>query len=271
MSATASGSSANSNGDAKSRSHNDGSSTRAYSPEQKAAVIRVRKCSPTAFYDILGLESQKSSATDAEVKKAYRKLSLLTHPDKNGYTGADEAFKSRFLILLACRDLAWLGGWVGAKRHTLRAERQAESADDREEKSRVAIKCWRTWPTDQDFGQVDVRIDGRLCRRSLMHGKLTLASGISCFPSPIRLRQASHVRPNRRRPRQQIQLRTVLLTIQRLLTISRRFKRRAHVRRRDQPRRNVPPILRRRRRHGRRFRRSFRYTPFLPNPHSVPG
>ncbi|KAF2223299.1 hypothetical protein BDZ85DRAFT_164966, partial [Elsinoe ampelina] len=105
-SATASGSSAKPNGDAKNRSHNDGSSGRAYTPEQKAAVIRVRKCQATAFYDILGLESQKSAATDAEVKKAYRKLSLLTHPDKNGYEGADEAFKmvSRAFQILSDSD-----------------------------------------------------------------------------------------------------------------------------------------------------------------------
>jgi hypothetical protein len=77
----------------KSRQHHDGSSGRAYTPDQKAAVVRVRKCNPTAFYDILGLEATKKTATESDIKKAYRKLSLLTHPDKNGYEGADEAFK----------------------------------------------------------------------------------------------------------------------------------------------------------------------------------
>lgn len=68
-----------------------GSQDRKYTPEQKAAVLRIRKCSGTAFYEILSLEK---TATDSEIKKAYRKLSLVTHPDKNGYEGADEAFKS---------------------------------------------------------------------------------------------------------------------------------------------------------------------------------
>lgn len=95
MSASASGASAKANGDAKHRAHTDGSEGRAFTPEQKAAVIRVRKCSATAFYDILGLETVKATCTDSEIKKAYRKLSLLTHPDKNGYSGADEAFKSK--------------------------------------------------------------------------------------------------------------------------------------------------------------------------------
>ena len=89
--ATASGSDATPNGSAKSRDHNQGNQDRKYTAEQKIAVIRVRKCSPTAFYEILGLEK---TCTDGEIKKAYRKLSLLTHPDKNGYDGADEAFKS---------------------------------------------------------------------------------------------------------------------------------------------------------------------------------
>lgn len=91
MSASASGANATSNGTAYSRDHKQGNQDRKYTIEQKTAVIRVRKCNATAFYEILALEK---TATDAEIKKAYRKLSLLTHPDKNGYDGADEAFKS---------------------------------------------------------------------------------------------------------------------------------------------------------------------------------
>ncbi|KAK3065613.1 hypothetical protein LTS18_000090, partial [Coniosporium uncinatum] len=106
MSAKASGSDATSNGDAKNRQHHDGSAGRAFTVEQKAAVLRVKKCSPTAFYDILGLESVKATCSDGEIKKAYRKLSLLTHPDKNGYEGADEAFKmvSRAFQILSDPD-----------------------------------------------------------------------------------------------------------------------------------------------------------------------
>lgn len=93
-SATASGADATPNGGAKSRDHNQGNQDRKYTVEQKTAVIRVRKCSPTAFYEILGLEK---TVPDGDIKKAYRKLSLLTHPDKNGYDGADEAFKSKWI------------------------------------------------------------------------------------------------------------------------------------------------------------------------------
>jgi len=80
-------------GSAKPRQHNQGNQDRKYTPEQQAAVIRIRKCTPTAYYEILSLEK---TATDGEIKKAYRKQSLLTHPDKNGYEGADEAFKRGF-------------------------------------------------------------------------------------------------------------------------------------------------------------------------------
>lgn len=87
---SASASGVDNGGSAKSREHNQGNQDRKYTPDQKAAVLRIRKCSTTAFYEILSIEK---SATDGEIKKAYRKQSLLTHPDKNGYEGADEAFK----------------------------------------------------------------------------------------------------------------------------------------------------------------------------------
>ena len=72
------------------QAHNQGNQERKCTPEQRAAVLRIRKCSPTAFYEILEISK---TCTDAEVKKAYRKQSLLTHPDKNGHEHADEAFK----------------------------------------------------------------------------------------------------------------------------------------------------------------------------------
>ncbi|KAI7187171.1 hypothetical protein KC363_g6188 [Hortaea werneckii] len=94
------------NGNNAHHTHHDGSSGRAYTVEQKAAVLRVRKCGTTAFYDILGLESVRTTCSDSDIKKAYRKLSLLTHPDKNGYEGADEAFKmvSRAFQILSDAD-----------------------------------------------------------------------------------------------------------------------------------------------------------------------
>lgn len=84
-SATASGSDAKGNG-ARSRKNDP-----KFTPEQKEAISRIRKCKPNALYAILGCDSK---ATDGTIKKAYYKLSLLTHPDKTEWEGADEAFKS---------------------------------------------------------------------------------------------------------------------------------------------------------------------------------
>ncbi|KAI0095612.1 DUF1977-domain-containing protein [Daldinia grandis] len=91
-SATSSGFDA-SGGSTRSRDHNQGNQERKCTPEQKAAVLRIRRCKATAFYDILDLEAVRTTCSDADIKKAYRKQSLLTHPDKNGHEHADEAFK----------------------------------------------------------------------------------------------------------------------------------------------------------------------------------
>ncbi|PON78339.1 Terminal organelle assembly protein [Parasponia andersonii] len=61
----------------------------AATPEQITIVREIKK--KKDYYEILGLEK---SCSIEDVRKAYRKLSLKVHPDKNKAPGAEEAFKA---------------------------------------------------------------------------------------------------------------------------------------------------------------------------------
>ncbi|EDV25550.1 DnaJ-like protein subfamily B member 12 [Trichoplax sp. H2] len=67
----------------------DSNQKKNYTPEQLDAVKRIKTCKD--YYQILGVEKD---ATKVDLKKAYRKLALQLHPDKNVAPGASEAFKA---------------------------------------------------------------------------------------------------------------------------------------------------------------------------------
>lgn len=80
------GAAANGNGIPRSRST---TALPDASPEQIEIVRRIRKTKD--YYEILGLTK---TCSDGDVRKAYRKLSLKVHPDKNSAAGAEDAFKA---------------------------------------------------------------------------------------------------------------------------------------------------------------------------------
>lgn len=65
-----------------------GQDPKGFTKEQVEGVQRIKRCKD--YYDVLGINKE---ANEDELKKAYRKLALKFHPDKNHAPGATDAFK----------------------------------------------------------------------------------------------------------------------------------------------------------------------------------
>lgn len=77
---------------------------RAYTPAMEETVERILKAKEGgrgAHYRVLGIAQ---TATENEIKKAYRKTAIKVHPDKNSAPKADEAFKAVGLAYATLSD-----------------------------------------------------------------------------------------------------------------------------------------------------------------------
>ncbi|XP_016079110.1 PREDICTED: dnaJ homolog subfamily B member 14 [Miniopterus natalensis] len=72
----------------KDSTSGSGDGGKGYTKDQVDGVLSINKCKN--YYEVLGVTKD---AGDEDLKKAYRKLALKFHPDKNHAPGATDAFK----------------------------------------------------------------------------------------------------------------------------------------------------------------------------------
>jgi len=99
--------------------------TRKATPEQQAAVNKIRAAK--SHYEALGVSQ---TASEEEIKKAYRKTALKLHPDKNFAQGSEDAFKkvSKAFAVLSDRDKRAQYDHLGADEEEIQQQRASRSS-----------------------------------------------------------------------------------------------------------------------------------------------